>query len=31
MAFRFASSDFLQRVEHEIAAAGVMADRVPHQ
>jgi glycerol-3-phosphate acyltransferase PlsX len=36
LAFRFASTDFLQRVEQEIAAAGVMTDavktdRVPQQ
>ena len=31
MAFRFASSDFLERVERDVAAAGVMADRVPHE
>jgi glycerol-3-phosphate acyltransferase PlsX len=31
MAFRFASSDFLERVERDVAAAGVVADRVPHE
>ena len=31
MAFRFASSDFLQRVERDIAAAGVMTDRVSRE
>jgi glycerol-3-phosphate acyltransferase PlsX len=31
LAFRFASTDFLQRVEQEIAAAGMMTDRVPHE
>src|SRR5687768_5160589 len=31
MAFRFASSDFLERVERDVAAAGVRADRVPHE
>jgi glycerol-3-phosphate acyltransferase PlsX len=31
LAFRFASTDFLQRVEQEIAAAGMTTDRVPHE
>ncbi|MBM3817939.1 MAG: phosphate acyltransferase PlsX [Acidimicrobiia bacterium] len=31
LAFRFASTDVLQRVEQEIAAAGVMTGRAPHQ
>jgi glycerol-3-phosphate acyltransferase PlsX len=31
LAFRFASTDFLQRVEREIAVAGMMTGRVPHQ
>jgi glycerol-3-phosphate acyltransferase PlsX len=31
LAFRFASTDFLQRVEQEIAVAAMTADRAPHQ
>jgi glycerol-3-phosphate acyltransferase PlsX len=30
LAFRFASTDFLQRVEQEIAVAAMMSDRAPH-